>query len=131
VLWALRGDAGQRAITAWSFGWPPAHQVSGSHWQALLLAQLLDDPYDAVRFVAQRSLKRLPGFGAFDYDFVGPPSARRDAAQRARQIWEQSQAGAKRPFVRETLIDPAGRVLDTDFNRLLKLRDDRPVDISE
>jgi hypothetical protein len=128
ALWALKGDAGQRAIAAWSFGWAPALRASGNNWQALYLAQLLDDPYDAVRFIAHRSLKRLPGFGEFDYDFVGPPQKRTADARRARAIWER---GAKGPFARPTLIEPAGRVFDADFQRLLKLRDDRPLDISE
>ena len=128
VLWALRGDAGQRAITAWSFGWPEAHRASGNHWQAAFLGQLLDDPYDGVRFVAHKTLKRLPGFAEFPYDFVGPPTSRAAASQRARQMWE---SGAKRPFAAATLIDSNGRVMDLDFQRLLKLRDDRPVDISE
>jgi hypothetical protein len=131
VLWALRGDAGQRALTAWTFGWPAAHRASGNHWQAPYLAQLLDDPYDAVRFIAHRSLKRLPGFTDFDYDFSAPPVTRPAAVQRARGIWEQARTGAGRPFTRQTLLDPAGHVLDSDFQRLLKLRDDRPIDISE
>jgi hypothetical protein len=131
VLWALRGDAGQRAITAWSFGWSDAQQVSGNNWQAPFLAALLDDPYPAVRFIAHRSLRRLPGFTGFAYDFVGSPALLSAAPQRARQVWEQSHRGGQRPFVRQTLIDPKGRVLDADFQRLLKLRDDRPVFIAE
>jgi hypothetical protein len=130
VLWALRGDAAQRAICAWSFGWSDAHKASGNNWQAPFLAQLLDDPYPAVRCVAQRSLKRLPGFADFDYDFVGPPDTRTAAVQRARKVWELSQ-NAKRPFARQTLIDPTGHVMDPDLQRLLKLRDDRPTEISE
>jgi hypothetical protein len=131
VLWALRGDAGQRVITAWNMGWAPAHQASGNHWQAPFLAQLLDDPYDAVRFVTHRSLKKLPGFGQFEYNFIGPPGARSAAVQRAREVWQRVPTGGKRAFERQTLIDPAGRVLDADFQRLLKLRDERPIDISE
>jgi hypothetical protein len=95
------------------------------------LAQLLDDPYDAVRFIAHRSLKRLPGFTGFDCDFVGPPGTRSAAVPRARGIWEQSLATVNRPFGRPTLIDAAGHVREIDFQRLLKLRDDRPIDISE
>jgi hypothetical protein len=131
VLGALRGDAGQRAITAWSFGWPAAHQASGTNWQAPYLAQLLDDPYDAVRFVAHRSLKRLPGFADFEYDFIGPPSARTAAVPRARTVWEQARTGGNRPFAPQTLIDLTGHVRDADLQRLLKLRDDRPIDIAE
>lgn len=131
VLWALRGDAGQRAITAWSFGWSEGLQASGNHWQGLFLAKLLDDPYPAVRFIAHRSLKRLPGFADFSYDFVGPPEARSAAAQHARQIWEQTQRDSKRPPARQTLIDPDGRVMEADFRRLFEMRDDKPLNISE
>jgi hypothetical protein len=131
VLWALRGDAGQRAIIAWSFGWSDAHQVSGNNWQAPFLAELLNDPYPAIRFIAYRSLRRLPGFGDFSYDFNGSPTLLSAAAQRARQVWEQSRGGVQRPFVHQTLIDPKGRVLDSDFQRLLKLRDNRAMFIAE
>jgi hypothetical protein len=131
VLWALSGDAGQRAVTAWNLGWPEAHQASGNHWQAPVLAQLLDDPYDGVRFVAQRSLKRLPGFADFDYDFVGPTEKRSAAVQRARHVWERNVSREKRSFTRPMLVDPDGKVLDADIQRFLKLRDDRPIDISE
>src|SRR6185503_10115548 len=37
ALWALRGDAGQRAIVAWSYGWDDGLKVSGNHWQAPVL----------------------------------------------------------------------------------------------
>ncbi|MGH7137268.1 MAG: cytochrome c3 family protein, partial [Pirellulales bacterium] len=41
VLWLLRGDAVQRALVAWAFGWPAARRASGEGWQAPLLAALL------------------------------------------------------------------------------------------
>jgi hypothetical protein len=129
VLWVLRGDAGQRAITAWTMGWPDAHQASGRHWQAPLLAGLLDDPYDAVRFVAHKSLKRLPGFASFDYNFVGPPETRTAASIEVRRTWQQSPG--KEPFAPAVLISPNGQLRDAEISRLLKLRDDRPIDISE
>ncbi|HEV3021755.1 MAG TPA: multiheme c-type cytochrome, partial [Pirellulales bacterium] len=59
VLGLLRGDAVQRALAAYAFGWPEARRASGEGWQAPLLATLLDDPYSAVRMVAWRSLRRL------------------------------------------------------------------------
>ena len=82
ALGVLRGDAGQRALWAWSMGWEPALAVSGSDWQAPFLANLLNDRYDAVRFVAKRSLARLPGFRGLDYDFVAP-AGRTRSCQRA------------------------------------------------
>ena len=60
ILWILSGDAGQRALVAWSMGWQSAQQASGSHWMGSYFAQLLEDPYDAVRFAAYRSLRQLP-----------------------------------------------------------------------
>ena len=60
LLWVLRGDAGQRALVAWSMGWKPAQQASGTAWMPPFLAGLMDDPYEAVRFVASRSIRTLP-----------------------------------------------------------------------
>jgi hypothetical protein len=131
VLWTLRGNAGQRALTAWSYGWPEALEISGNNWQAPFLAQLLDDRFDAVRFIAHRSLKRLPGFRDFNYNFVGEPPGRSADAQRARQVWEQSPIVPKRPFGRQTLIDADGHILDAEFRRLWNLRNDTPMTINE
>lgn len=49
LLDALTGDAGERALSAWSFGWAPARAVSGTGWMPAVLSTLLQDPYDAVR----------------------------------------------------------------------------------
>ena len=46
VLWSLSGDAGNRALTAWSMGWSPAQEASGTSWMLPYLALGLDDPYD-------------------------------------------------------------------------------------
>ena len=131
VLWALSGDAGQRALMAWSFGWEEGLAVSGNHWQAPYLAQLLEDRYDAVRFIAGRSLRRLPGFHEFEYDFVGPPEQRAAAHQRALRTWARAQISQERPFAAPVLIDRQGRVQQTPFQRLWKLRDDRPMAVKE
>jgi hypothetical protein len=131
VLWALSGDAAQRAVTAWSFGWEDGLSASGNHWQAPYLAQLLEDRYDAVRYIAERSLRRLPGFHDFAYDFVGPPEQRAAAHQRALRIWAGAPKSPERPFAAPVLIDGQGRVQQTPFERLWKQRDDRPVTVNE
>jgi hypothetical protein len=131
AIWVLRGNAVQRALTAWSYGWPDAQTASGNHWQAPLLGQLLDDPVDPVRIIAHRSLKRLPGFGEFDYDFLWPPAKRSTAVLDVRNIWQQNQHGQEHSFSRQSLIDPTGRIQDADFQRLLKLRDNTTVEIAE
>lgn len=131
ALWALRGDAGQRALMAWSFGWGEAHEASGNHWQAPYLAQLLEDSYDAVRFIAWRSLRRLPGFQGFQYDCLGPPEDRAAAHKRAVRVWGLSHKPAARPFAPSVLIDAHGRILSPEFERQWKQRDDRPMIIAE
>ena len=61
-MWLLKGDAGQRAIIAQSMGWAPAQQASGGGWLAPYLALSAKDSYDAVRYIASRSLSTLPPF---------------------------------------------------------------------
>ncbi len=122
ALWALRGDAGQRALAAWHLGRSLA--VGGADWQAPVLATLLLDPYPAVRHVAARALRRLPG-GDRAVDPDGPEAER--AAVRDAVIAGDTGAAA----------DPArlrgadGRPDVAAIARLLAQRDERPVDLRE
>jgi hypothetical protein len=127
VLWALQGDAGQRALAAWTMGWEPARDASGEGWLAPYLAELIMDPYDAVRFIAYRSLRRRRGFEAFAYDFVGPPAAREAARRRVLAAWEQTPPAAGDAV----LVGPAGRIDRETRARLLRGRDDRRVWLRE
>jgi len=130
VSWLLRGDAGQRALMAWSYGWEAARQSSGSDWLAPYLAQLLVDPYDAVRYIAYRSLRRLPGFNDFRYDFVGPRADRERARRSVIEQWRR--AGAAGPLAREAiLIGPDGGLRQDRVARLLRQRDDHRVRLQE
>ena len=83
IIWLLSGDAGQRALMAWSMGWEAARQASGSDWMPQFLTQLLLDPYDAVRLLAHRSLRQHSGFEDFDFDFVGSQEQRQAAINQA------------------------------------------------
>ena len=76
MLWLLRGDAGQRALIAWHMGWPSAHDASGKDWLPAYLAHTLSDTYAVVRYLGQRSLKRLPGFEALAYDYTASETER-------------------------------------------------------
>ena len=131
VLLALRGDAGQRALAAWSFAWPPARRASGSKWVIPYLAQLLADPYDAVRLIAQRSLRAQPGFANLEYDFLAPPGERAAVRLRLWRGWHRTRKTAKRPTGDPILIDADGSLDWTTFNRLLRQRDDRSVNLAE
>jgi hypothetical protein len=130
LLWLLKGDAGQRALAAWSMSWPPALEASGDQWPAPFLAYLLDDPYDAVRFIAHRSLRRQPGFDGFEFDFVGPANERKLATDRALEIWnDRSTAGRKSG--RHLLMDAESGLQRDVLKRLLEQRDDRAVNLIE
>jgi predicted CXXCH cytochrome family protein len=129
VLWALRGDAGQRALAAWHMGWEPARRAAGEAWLAPHLAQLLADPYSAVRYIAGRSLRRLPGFGDFSYDFVGPEAERAAARQRALEQWRRREPPERRGA--DVLLGADGALDVQRVASLLHRRDDRSMDLQE
>jgi hypothetical protein len=126
ATWALRGDAGQRALIAWSMGWRPAVDTSGADWLPPYLITLLDDPYDAVRFIAHRSLKRIDGFENLKYDFVAPESERQAVAVQTMQAWHKMDHLAI-PLKNAVLMDSAGRLNREVFDRLKRHRDDRHI----
>lgn len=129
VRWLLTGDAGQRALAAWSFGWAEAQQTAGTDWLAPYLARLLDDPYYVVRFGAARSLRSLPGGtpALAGYDFLADRSATRDYGERVQRAWQGEYRGVARPPL---LLDAQG-IVGESFARLYARRDDRPVYLSE
>ncbi len=134
VLSCLTGDANQRALAAWHMGWGPAKDVSGREWQAPYLAHLLNDPYSAVRFIAYRSLRRLPGFETLRYDFVGKPEARRNASARMLSIWRALTARDRVSPKRDrltVLIGSNGQLDIATVARLSQQRNDRTVDLRE
>jgi hypothetical protein len=130
LLWLLRGDAGQRAIAAQAMAWGPARQASGTDWMAPHLATLLDDPYDAVRFIAARSLRSLPGLGGVPYDFVAPQKERYQSQLRTLATWDRARP---RPARTDThlLFNGDGNVNVQGVLRLLKERNTRRVLLRE
>jgi len=130
VLWLLKGDAGQRALAAWHMGWKPAHQASGSAWQPPLLAELLNDPYSAVRYVAHKALTRQPGYSGFEYDFVAAETKRLTKREEALAKWK--------PPTGDTPANPAtvllaanGQRLTNQVQQLIDTRDNRPMRLRE
>jgi predicted CXXCH cytochrome family protein len=130
VLWAVQGDAGQRALAAWTMGWEDARQASGQNWFVPYLANLLNDPYPAVRFIAARSLRLVEGFADFEYDFLGDEDSRRAAKRKALDVWEQAPGSPDRRGS-AILLDETGRLDQTTFDRLLKQRNDKDLDLNE
>jgi len=130
VLWAVKGDAVQRAIAGWHMGWEPARQASGRSWQGAYLALLVADPYVAVRRLAERSLHDLPGFGDFRVDFVSTEDAGRKQREAITR-WRALVAGGPDRSGPGLLMDARGELDRAEFTRLLSQRDDRPVRIAE
>lgn len=126
LLHMLKGDAGQRAIVAWHVGWQPALAVSGSDWAAPFVAELLNDPYSVVRYIAHRSLRALPGFADFEYDYVADSESLRDAVSTAKSRWQN--ADTRSPTI---LIGENGSVMSERVGDIMRLRDDRPLDLLE
>jgi hypothetical protein len=127
LVMLLKGDAGQRAIIARSMGWAPAQQASDASWMTPYLALLLDDPYDAVRYIASRSLATLPDFGTFQFDFVAPQGTRASERVRALQIWRDARAHTSRRTDAALLFKPDGTFNAPVIDRLMRARDQRRV----
>lgn len=136
VRLALTGDAGQRALMAWHLGWDSALEVSGKAWVVPVLAQLLDDPYSAVRCVAERSLKqvdqRLVPAG---YDFAVAVDSRSPVRDGVLENWRKLTASLppdKQTMPASTLVqteDPAQ--MNRRFEQLIRERDTKPVRLRE
>ena len=134
VRLALSGDAGQRVLAAWHFGWSPALGVSGTNWVAPILGQLLDDPYAAVRFVAERSLQNSTAWVGGDYDYTLDPQQRQPARGRVWESWARQPEAATIPESESSvlLVWPKNLPAQQEaFNQWLRLRDDRPVRLRE
>ncbi len=132
LLWMLKGDAAQRAITVWHFGWPPALEASGADWMAPFVAQLLADPYGVVRYIALKSLRQLPGFGDAESDFLAGEATLRADVERI--VAEYSAERGKEPGGQRgprILFRDNGQIDHERLRQLLGERDDRPVTIKE
>ena len=129
LLWLLRGDAGQRALAAWGMGWEPAQRASGTTWMAPFLSVLLNDPYDAVRFIAYRSLRSQPAFAGFQYDFIAPVEQRVQDRFRAMDIWQATRGAARRDTA--LLLDADGWPNGEAIIALYEERDDTLVNLVE
>jgi len=130
LLQLFRGDAGQRALIAWHMGWKPAQEASQIGWFAPFLAQLLEDEYSAVRYIAGRSLQRLPGYETFQYDYLGSLPSREEAKTRALDIWRAKPSLSAR-VGREILIDSSGTLMRNEILRLMAQCDPRPLYLAE
>jgi hypothetical protein len=129
LLFLLRGDAGQRAIAAYSMGWDAAQAASGVEWMVPPLAQALQDPYAAVRYNAFGALRKISGFADFEYDFEAPG----DPDELERSVLDRWRWRLSKEFVAPShvLLDASLKPDTETIDRLSDERDNRPIRIIE
>jgi len=132
VLWTLTGDAGQRALLAWSLAWEPARAASGTEWMPYLISTLLLDEYDAVRWIAARAARRLPGRADFRLDPCAELEDQRNAVRESiLSDWLRDGLGARPGQGPAVLVRPDGTLDEARFRTLYGRRDTRPVRLAE
>ncbi|WP_182870615.1 multiheme c-type cytochrome [Rhodopirellula sp. JC639] len=127
ILWLLKGNAANRALAAWTMGWEDAHAAAGNDWQSIYLAQLMNDPYLAVRMIARRSLKTLPGLADLDVDPLGSDSERNEAILSIIRRWDQDPHDADPAL----LIGPDNVVKTSRIDVIMNQRDNTPMSLAE
>lgn len=133
VTLALSGDAGQRALIAAAMRRTEVQKAAGTAWMPAVLGVLMDDPYDAVRYVAGHALQTLPGFERYPYDFVQRPKERPEVAEdiaqlAAPELLRALRAGQLSP---ELPFTPGGVLAPDQARMLLSRRDQRAVHLLE
>lgn len=131
VLWAVKGNAVQRGLMAWHMSWPPALQASGQKWMGAYLALLLNDPYVAVRRVAQKSISSTPGFEDFEYDFSADSDTLTQKQNEATARWKRNLAGKSDRAGPHLLQSEGGEIDRALWNRLFSERNHQAIRISE
>lgn len=129
IRWILRGDAGQRAIVGWHYGWDKARETSGTQWMAPFLAELLTDTYDVVRFNGYHSLKQLPEFADLEYDYVGSEEHKALTRDQVLQTWNDSRT--KPTPSTALLVDEDKALLQKMFREIRNQRIDPPMTLIE
>ncbi len=130
VVWVLRGDTAQRAITAWHMGQPWALEASGDDWQAPYLSRLLVDPYSATRLISHRSLQEVTG-ETIPFDYIGPVLERQEVSKAYLDRWVRDRLVDGKTGPPATLVEGPGRLRGNIVERLYKMRDNRVLLLSE
>ena len=125
LMWIYAGDAGLRALRAWSMGWESARAASDADWLATPLIDRLSDTYDAVRYIAYRSLSRDATFRSKGYEFMGLPGERTAAIDAIRKANPYPDAWRSRLDIQR------GEVSENILEVLSLSRDDKPVFLAE
>jgi hypothetical protein len=132
VVWALEGDAGQRALIASAYAWEPARAVSGTGWMPYVLSTLLMDTYDAVRWIAGRAVRMDPRWRDFRLDstleYVPQTNPVRDVVLTQ---WLKEGLVARPDQRAAVLVTEEGKLDEARFRAMYARRDHREVRLQE
>jgi hypothetical protein len=131
VFALLSGDAGQRALAADAMGWAQAQAISGTVWMPPFLVLGLNDPYDAVRQIAERTLRTLPGYADFSYDALGVPDQRIENVENLIPEWFDRHKSEIATMPDTVPLDPTYGFDREKLQTLLMQRDQRPIMLTE
>jgi len=115
-------------LAAADLSWTPALHASSTNWITPVLAQLLDDPYAAVRCVAEHSCRKNGISLPQPYDYSMDPKSRPPVRD---QLWKQWESSASVSLNTQLLTGQTGRIDRERFEALVRRRDDRPVRLRE
>ena len=129
----LTGDAAQRVVQAAAFGRQSAQAASGTDWMPPFLLVTLNDPYDAVRQIALRSLRSLSDHDRLEavvgkYHFLQKRDERTRVILDSLELWEQSGSA---PHRADLFFDTSGKLKSEEIQRLIQQQDDSAVDLQE
>ncbi len=127
LLHFLSGDAAQRVLQMSAFQWKPAQEAAGTQWMRLYVLLGMEDPYDAIRLIAERAYKSLPEAPKLDYDFLDSNQVR--ASKLGRQY--QQLLSQPQPPNDALMIDEQGMLDQARFEGLIMRRNNRPVYLQE
>jgi predicted CXXCH cytochrome family protein len=136
VRLALTGDAGQRALITWHLGWEPALRASGVNrgagWTEPILGQLLDDPYAAIRCLAERSLRQSGSVAPAGYDYTVALESRAPARVAVWNRWAGALINSAADSARaRRVLEEAPRDMSTALAPWLARRIERPMRLRE
>src|SRR5262249_50021964 len=131
VLLLLKGDSVQRALAAWSAGWLPALEVSGSDWLPPLLAPLLEDSSPVIRLMASRSLEMIDDRDKIDYDFVASAAQLAKARRKVTALWGELPLARRLSLPQRVLVKADGTLDHRRIEQLLGQRDQRELRVRE
>jgi len=131
VLQIVQADARSRVVNVGAYAWNAAREASGTSWMpAVLLDAMERDRYPAVRYLAHRALRDLPGGRGSSYDYMASPRVRtaqvdvlRTEMHNARRIEAGPHAAVP--------VGSDGRLEPAKLAELLKRRNDPDVSIHE